>query len=148
MNKIKLWVDDIRFAPTDDWVVVRSITEAIRTLAQWDIEEVSLDHDISHQVAIGKVSRPYPCDECFCAVAYYIGEKYWIDRDMENEVIESADIPKELKGKIMRPLLGPKILVHTSNPVGAEKIKNILKDYGLTCTIKMSGLSNRLEMER
>lgn len=131
MNKIKLWVDDIRFPPSDDWVVVRSVTEAIRTIAQWDIEEISLDHDISHQVAIGKVSRPYPCEECFCAVAFYIGERY----------------PNNTANEIGVEMEKPKITIHTSNPIGAEKIKNILADSGLSCTIKMSGLTNRLEME-
>ncbi len=126
MKKIKLWIDDIRNAPSDEWVIARTITDAIRILAQWDIEEISLDHDISHQVAIGRVSRPYPCDECFCAVAYFILEKYVDNR--------SAGYPK--------------ITLHTSNPVGAEKMKNILKDGNIDCEIKMTGIiANRLEME-
>lgn len=124
-NKIKLWVDDIRHAPSDEWVVVRTVTEAIRTIAQWDVEELSLDHDISHQVIVGRLSRPYPCDECFCAVAYFVGATAKLD-------------PKE----------HPKITLHTSNPVGAEKMQRILSDFGIVSEVKMTGISaNRLEME-
>ena len=134
MSSIKLFVDDIRNAPDNSWVVSRTVSEAIRTIAQWDIEEISLDHDISHQVAIGRVSRPYPCDECFCAVAYFMGLRYSKKKEFNNVEITVANNP-------------PKITLHTSNPVGAEKMKNILKDYHIDCVIKLSGISNRLETE-
>lgn len=127
-HKIKLFVDDIRNAPTDDWVVARTVTEAIRTIANFKIEEISLDHDISHQVSIGNVSRPYPCDECFCSVAHFIGATY---RNLAS-----------IGGQKL-----PKITLHTANPVGAEKMKNILKDYDLESEIIKSDISNRLEME-
>ncbi len=133
---MKLFIDDIRNAPDDNWIVTRDVTEAIRAINRFDFEEISLDHDISHQVTIGKLSRPYPCGECFCAVAYFIAEKYWIDREIKN---------KDLM--ITRPLLGPKIIIHTSNPAGAEEMKAILKDSGLSCEIKMMVATNRLEME-
>ena len=126
MSSIKLFVDDIRNAPDTSWVVARTVTDAIRTLAQWEVKDISLDHDISHQVAIGKVSRPYPCDECFCAVAYFIGE---------------------LTAGRLQGVEPPNITLHTSNPVGADKMRNILKDYDLDCVIKLSGISNRLETE-
>lgn len=143
--KIKLFVDDIRSAPSDDWVVSRNVNEAIRTIAQFECEEISLDHDISHQLAMETgVSRPYPCSECFCAVAYFIGEKYWIDRKID-KVVDKFEKDEGLH--VARPLGGPKLILHTSSPIGAEKMKNILQDYGLTCIIKMTGISNRLEME-
>lgn len=134
---LKLWVDDIRSSPSEDWTVARTVTEAIRAISRFDFEEISLDHDISHQVVVGKLSRPYPCDECFCAVAYFICEKYWIQRDM----------PENKELGIMRPLLGPKIILHSSNPVGVKEMEAILKDGGLKSEIKMMGISNRLEME-
>ncbi len=124
---MRLWVDDIRNAPDDTWVVVRSVTAAIRTIAMFrdSITEISLDHDISHQVTVGGLSRPYPCEETFAAVAYYIGalhqnSLFWL----------------------------PKLTAHTSNPVGAETIEHLLAKSGLVCEIKMTGLTaNRLEME-
>jgi hypothetical protein len=134
---MKLWIDDIRNAPTDEWTVARTVNQAIRALSKFDFEEISIDHDISHQVVVGKLSRPYPCDECFCAVAYYLAEKYWTTHPMNNPELE-----------LMRPLAGPKIILHSSNPVGAQEQFNILKDYGVKSEIKSVGrAANRLEME-
>ena len=122
---MKLWVDDIRPAPDDKWTVVKTITSAISAIENFDFDEVSLDHDISHQVVVGKLSRPYPCDECFCAVAHFIA------------AVSSGD----LRVKV------PKITIHTANPIGAEDMRRILAGYNIDCKIKMMGSVNRLEME-
>lgn len=125
LSEMKLWIDDIRNAPSEDWTVARTVTEAIRAISKFEFEEISIDHDISHQVAVGKLSRPYPCEECFCAVAYYIGEKMgnWVGKE-------------------------PKIILHTSNPVGAKEMYQILIDHGIGSEIKSTGrIANRLEME-
>lgn len=119
---MKLWIDDIRNAPSEDWLVAKTVIQAIRAIHQFKFDEISLDHDISHQVIVGKLSRPYPCEECFCAVAYYICELSW-----------NGDPPK--------------ITIHTSNPSAAKEMKEILEDSGIPSEIKMMGSVNRLEME-
>lgn len=118
---MKLWVDDIRNAPGDDWVVARTITDAIRTIAKFDLDEISLDHDISHQVGMGALSRPYPCPECFCAVAYFLSAKKF--------------------------LIPTKITIHTANPVGGEEMMKIFLDSGILAELRPMGMINRLEME-
>jgi len=126
---MKLFIDDIRNAPDDSWVVARTVTSAIRAISQFgnEIETISLDHDISHQVAIGKLSRPYPCDECFCAVAYFIKEFYG------RALLEGL-------------LSQPKIVIHTSNPAGGKEMAVILGgDFKIE--YKLAGIANRLEME-
>src|SRR3990167_1305234 len=107
---MKLFVDDIRNAPDDKWHVARTITEAIRCIRYYrdELEEISLDHDILHQVGMGELSRPYPCGETYAAVAYFIGEVY-----------------KEWTGN------APKIVIHSSNIVGCENIEKVLADYGI-----------------
>jgi hypothetical protein len=62
---IKLYIDDIRNAPDDSWIVVRTITGAIRVLATMAVDVISLDHDISHQVSVDGHSRPFACLENF-----------------------------------------------------------------------------------
>lgn len=123
---MKLYVDDIRNAPDESWTVARSINSAISFIAKFgkEISHISIDHDISHQVAIGSLSRPYPCEETFRAVAYFIGEKY---RD------SGFDIPS--------------VIIHSSNPAGCDEIYGILTAYNITPEIKMTGIANRLEME-
>lgn len=77
--ELKLWIDDIRDAPDDSWVVARKVQEAIRLISHQRFTTISLDHDIENR----------PSDETFLPVAYFIGEKFnndtfWAD---ELEVI-------------------------------------------------------------
>lgn len=102
----KLYIDDLRNSPDDSWIVARTITGAIRVLATMDVGVISLDHDISHHVSVDGNARPFACVENFSAVCYFIGEKY--------------------KG-----LSPPSIILHTSNPVGAQRMRHILDAYGL-----------------
>lgn len=124
---MKLWVDDIRNAPDDTWQVARSVSAAIRTIARFrdEITEISLDHDISHPIN-HDLSKMTTCEETFAAVAYYIAEVY-----MTNATLKDAPVPK--------------ITLHTSNPVGADDMKSILADAGITAEVKMMGAANRLE---
>lgn len=126
---MKLWVDDIRNAPDETWTVARTVTSAIRALSMFEFDEISLDHDISHQLTMGSLGRPYPCDETFMAVAYYIALKYgW-------EVKPGS------------PIL-PMIYIHSSNVVAGEEMKRMLEDAGANrVELKPMGLANRLEQE-
>lgn len=119
---MKLWVDDIRAAPDDTWTVARTVTSAIRAIARYDFEVISLDHDISHQVTVGALGRPYPCEETFAAVAYYIAAKY-------NGVCPA------------------RIIFHTSNQVAGDEMSQMLAENGIASEKKYMGAANRLEME-
>lgn len=97
---IKLFVDDLRIAPDASWVVVRTVTEAIRFLATQDVELVALDHDICHTYPGDEaIVKPFPCPETFEPVARYI-----------------ALMPKP-----------PRVTIHTSNPAGQKKMEKILE---------------------
>ncbi len=105
---MKLWVDDLYKAP-EGWHWVRTVTEAIRILGTWDVEEVALDHDICHYETVlidsqqGEFPFQFACQETFEAVAWFIREKY----------ARGGDYPK-------------KVTIITSNGTGAEVIKAIL----------------------
>lgn len=134
---MKLWVDDIRNAPDESWIVARTVGAAIRAIHRFssEITELSLDHDISHQVTIGTgLERPFPCEETFQPVAHYFG-LLWAYYNAQIKLGEDA------------PLWVPKITLHTSNPVGAGEMQAILKLYDLNCEIKRYGPANRLEQE-
>jgi len=120
---MKLFVDDIRTPPDDSWTLVRTVTEAIRAIARFDFEEISLDHDISHEVSIGNhVSRPFPCGETYAAVAYYIALKY--------------------QGY---SATHPKITLHTSNEVAGDEMANMFDDHGIIVEKKYMGGAKRLK---
>ncbi len=133
----RLFIDDIRDAPDESWVLARTITEAIRLIAQFgdSIEEISLDHDISAEVRVNGVYRPFPTDENFSAVAYYIAEKY------RNETIFTPG--SDINGMPCIKKWYPKITVHSSNPVGSENMQAILKNYGILAELKPMGQAYR-----
>lgn len=122
---VKLWVDDLRDPPRgQQWLVVRTISEALLCLQTFDVAEVSLDHDIMHAIPqqitippecaegmdverIAKYTQslielPVACPETYAAVAMYI-----------------AIMPEELRPHT--------VWIHTANPVGAQVMTNILK---------------------
>ena len=45
MSGIRLWLDDLRFAP-DGWVHVKTVTEAIAILQEGEVVEMSFDNDL------------------------------------------------------------------------------------------------------
>lgn len=124
---MKLWVDDIRKAPDDSWTVARTVTSAINGIEFFrnSIEEISLDHDISYQLELNGVSRPYPSPETFKPVAMYLS--------MFHQAVGAG-------------FLG-NITIHSANPLGSLEMKNILESAGLTVEYKPMGAVNRLEQE-
>lgn len=123
---MKLFVDDIRNPPDDTWHICRDVSSAIRALDMfWEqVTDINLDHDISHQVVVNGMSRPYPCTETFEAVARYIA------------LLRKARAVADWK---------PNIRIHTSNPAGAQRMKEVLESAGLTPTIELARGANRLE---
>lgn len=123
---MRLWVDDIRHAPDNSWMVARTVTTAINAIAQFGAQftEISLDHDISHQIEMAGMSRPFACSETFTPVAWFVAFYYQ-------------------DGKL------PKITVHTANPEGAQKMKTIIQSQHKQDAVRVAPMSaaNRLEME-
>lgn len=124
---MKLWVDDIRKAPDDSWTVARNVTEAIRILSRFrHFDEISLDHDISHFENLDEKDvdqEVKACTECFCAVAYYIAEKWYVQARFEDS---------EFATYALR--ITPAITLHTANPVGGDEMFAVLKDRGIKAT--------------
>ncbi len=123
---MKLWIDDIRNAPDDSWTVVRTVTSAINFIDKFgmEIEAISFDHDISYQIELNGVSRPYPSPETFKAVALFAAHYF------------------TLLSRGRRPM----IYVHSANPVGSKDIIEIF-EAGFVVEYKPMGAANRLETE-
>ncbi len=51
VEKKRLWLDDVRPAPDESWLWVRTAREAIDALTNSAWEEVSLDHDLGPPAA-------------------------------------------------------------------------------------------------
>ena len=114
---MKLFVDDLRCVPDDTWTLARTNTEAIRLLATGYVTECSIDHDICvanfGQISVPLRRRLAIGEETFQPVAYYIAA--------------------------MKPELRPKkITLHSANPAGAMRMRNILFDSGIEVEIEES----------
>ena len=128
---IRLYIDDIRPAP-EGWMQARNVTDAIKTIARFGLEitEISLDHDISLAVSVSGEYRPFPSDETFQAVAYYMIAYY-------------GNYHKGL----VNPPHKPKVTIHTANPVGGKELELLLNENGFTTTMNPASRVNRLESE-
>jgi hypothetical protein len=118
---MKLFIDDIRPAP-EGWQQARTVTDAIRFLAMFgkEVDEISIDHDISYAVEVAGTIRPFPSPENFSAVARYICAAY---------------VPVK------------KVIIHSDNPVGALEISKIFKEADIACEYVPASRVNRLESE-
>lgn len=119
---MKVYIDDIRPAP-DGWQQARTVTDAIRFISQFagEIDEISIDHDISYAVEVAGTQRPFPSPENFSAVARYICAKLY-----------SCEV---------------KLTVHSANPVGAKEIQEIFREAKMESEYKPASRVNRLESE-
>lgn len=128
ITPMKLWIDDIRTPPDDTWHIARSVSAAIRAIDMFGPEftAINLDHDISHQIVMSGMLRPYACEETFEAVARFMVHY----RNAQEEV-----------GIDFHPL----IHIHTSNPVGAANMKKILEDANFKVDVQIAHGANRLE---
>ena len=113
---MKLFVDDVRPAPKG-WYLARTVTEAIRLLDLYEWEVVSLDHDIFTECKIGEETITLMKDRVPFN-AHKSKEDYTaVARFMATQVLASRT------NKI------PKVRIHTANPIGYERLKNILCNY-------------------
>ena len=50
---MKVFLDDIRDPPNDDWIKVKNVKDAIYYLENENVEEISLDHDLGDYFETG-----------------------------------------------------------------------------------------------
>lgn len=114
---MKLWVDDIRDAPDESWVVARKVLQAVRLIHLFDLEEISLDHDIDNR----------PDDETFMPIAYFIGAFYLMSKTQPKITIHSIN---PVGAKDMQTLLAQYGLWSDIRPY-APDIARLKREYGI-----------------
>lgn len=107
---MKLFVDDQRECPPG-WQLARTIDKAIRILAEQEVSEVSLDHDIAIKCTIK--------DHCFHAS----GETYQAVARFIASHFPAYYFPGDIDAEHRRDL---KIRLHTASPDGAKAMAKIL----------------------
>jgi hypothetical protein len=118
MEKIYIYLDDVRTPVADNWVVVRNyeeFVEAVDKIGLENIEVISLDHDLGEQAM----------------VEYYTNVKNNYQLDYSNIQEKTGyDCCKHLVSKSMEtgiPL--PQIYVHSANPIGSANMMGYINNY-------------------
>lgn len=129
MNKIRIYLDDVRVPKSKVWTLVKSYDEFVTLVNQYgleNIETISLDHDLG----IGAMSEWYRSHEVDCD--YVIN----YDNIKEKTGYDAAKFLVELSMDTNIHL--PLIYVHSANTTGSENIikyiNNYLKHCGLVQT--------------
>lgn len=108
----KLYLDDIRKAPDETWTVVRNFEDFQRHFDEHGMPDVvSFDHDLGHGQAYTKPR----------------GKRVWIPRAEFEEIATGYDACKWMLENYGMP---KDVRVHSMNPVGAERIRNLLAAAG------------------
>ena len=104
---IKLWLDDERPCP-EGFTHARTAVEAIRLMAEHDVEEADLDHDLGH------------CDACTGCQGYKSTcgcACHWTGYTVVLWMAASGTWPTK------------KPRVHSANPAGAANMRAVIERY-------------------
>lgn len=107
-----LWHDDVRPAP-EGWTWAKTNAEAQAILAERNVWECSLDHDLG-AIPTG--------EEDPTEVLYLQGDAEETGLDLVKWMIENTCVP-------------PIVRIHSWNPAGAERMAQRLSDAGFPCVL-------------
>ena len=122
MDKIYVYLDDIRTPTSDNWVVVRNYDEFVGVIDKHgldNIEVISLDHDLGETAMIeyyNNVKKNYALEYSNIEEKTgYDACKYLVSKSMETGI----------------PL--PQIYVHSANPIGSGNMMGYINNYFMNC---------------
>ena len=133
MEKVKIYLDDLRTPVDKDWLVVRNFHEFVNLVNKvgiTNISLISLDHDLGDTAIkeyFNNVSKNYKLDYD------NIEEKTGYDaaKWMVNEFYDKY--PKRLTmsrfDKKQTPVRFPEVVVHSANPIGSANIMGYINNF-------------------
>lgn len=124
IEKLKLYLDDVRTPVSEGWIVVRNYDEFVSIVKLKGLENfelISLDHDLGDTAMI----------------EYYTNVKnnYTLEY---NNILEKTgyDAAKFLVAESMdKNIPLPQIYVHSANPIGAHNIMGYINNYLKNCKV-------------
>ena len=118
MEKIRIYLDDIRTPLETDWIICRNYEEFVQKVSDTgleNIELISLDHDLG-QTAIREYFKN-------------TSKNYIIDYDNIHEKT-GYDCTKWIVNKSIEEEIDlPTITVHSANPVGSANMMGYINNY-------------------
>ena len=133
MEKVKIYLDDVRTPVDPSWIVVRSYDEfvsKVNEIGLENIELISLDHDLGDTAMseyFNNVSPNYVLDynnivekTGYDAAKWLVNEFYSVNEDRINMTSEQ---------KRKSDFVFPTVYVHSANPVGAHNICGYINNF-------------------
>ena len=118
IEKMRLYLDDVRTPKNDEWIVVRNYDEFVKTIKLKGLENfevISLDHDLGDSAMIEyytNVKNNYTLEyNNISEKTGYDAAKYLVAESMNKQI----------------PL--PQIYVHSANPIGSANIMGYVNNY-------------------
>lgn len=134
MDKVKIYLDDMRTPNDKDWLVVRSFHEFVNLINKVglnNVELISLDHDLGDTAMkeyYNNVKTNYTLDygnieekTGYDAAKWLVNHFYHLN---ENRINMSRSEKKTDKSFYF-----PKILVHSANPIGSANIMGYINNF-------------------
>lgn len=124
MEKINIYLDDVRTPTEEGWTVVRNYEEFVSTIMYHGLENIqtiSLDHDLGDSAM----------------VEYYNNVKDNYTLDYSNITEKTGyDCCKWLVNESMdKNIPLPQIYVHSANPIGSHNMMGYINNYFMNCRL-------------
>lgn len=134
IQKLKLYLDDVRTPTNDDWVVLRTYEEFVNTIkikGLENIEVISLDHDLGDSAMI----------------EYYTNVKNNYTLEYNNIQEKTGyDAAKFLVAESMNTKIPlPQIYVHSANPIGSSNMMGYINNYLMNCRLPQTCIRVKIE---
>jgi len=134
IEKMKLYLDDVRTPTNEDWVVVRNYDEFVQKINLHGLESfevISLDHDLGEGAM----------------VEYYTNVKNNFTLDYNNiEEKTGMDCCRFLVSLSMtKDIPLPQIYVHSANPIGSTNMIEYINNYLINCRQTQTCVSVKIE---
>lgn len=122
MEKINIYLDDVRTPIVDGWTVVRNYEEFVSTIMYHgleNIETISLDHDLGDSAM----------------TEYYTNVRNNYELDYSNITEKTGyDCCKWLVNKSIETSIPiPQVYVHSANPIGSANMMGYINNYLMNC---------------
>lgn len=134
MEKIKLYLDDVRTPVDTSWVIARNYEEFVKEVTDHgldNIELISLDHDLG--------------DSAMTEYYNNVRDNFQLNYDNIYEKT-GYDCCKFLVNHSMdtnKPL--PLVRVHSANPVGSHNMMGYINNYLKNCRLPLTCVSKEIE---
>lgn len=114
---MKIYLDDVRFIPDVTRTECKNASQFVQLVFThlWEIEEISFDHDL-WAISYGESEKKVCCDE------WSFGEDAILEKNGYDCLYWFVATYRLLR------LPFPKMLIHSANPIGAERMNRLLQE--------------------